>query len=272
MGVSGDEPRATGIHYSPDIQVLSFTQQRLTLWDFDTLSAPFWRFYWNANVGASISFDGIEHEMTPDKCFLIPPNTAAASQLGQPVEHLYIHFTAREPYYSLKPELFALPMAGDIEWMTQQLIADLNSEERNDQRFCLLALSLVHCALTRVPADRLRLHRTDERIDRVMEAMELRLEKKQPNEELAKLADMHTNAFTRLFRRVTGYSPQRYLNMKRVERACIMLHRMSVSIEDVAEALGFCDRYHFSRVFKQIRGMGPAAFQKTIILPDNQES
>jgi transcriptional regulator GlxA family with amidase domain len=33
-------------------------------------------------------------------------------------------------------------------------------------------------------------------------------------------------------------------------------------VEQIAEATGFWDRYHFSRVFKQVRGMGPAEFRR----------
>ncbi len=41
-----------------------------------------------------------------------------------------------------------------------------------------------------------------------------------------------------------------------------MLSHSEISIKDVAEATGFCDRYHFSRVFKQLRGVGPAEYRQ----------
>ncbi len=260
------------IHYDPDVSLLCCFQQHLTGWRFDNLSAPFWRLYWNRSHGATVFLLGQELNMDPDMFYLIPPNTPFASCLTQPLDHLYVHFTVREPYYSLKPEIFEFPLENEILKLVSEISTSIETEEYNDQRFCMLVSALAHFALAKVPADRLKLYRTDPRIDHVLEAMELHLDRKQPNERLAEVAGMHTNAFTRLFRKVTGYSPQRYLNMKRIERACIMLHSMSVSIEEIAESLGFCDRYHFSRVFKQIRGMGPAAFQKTLIIPDNLQA
>ena len=54
---------------------------------------------------------------------------------------------------------------------------------------------------------------------------------------------------------------------QRVERACVLLHATGNSIEQIAEATGFCDRYHFTRVFTRLRGVSPAAFRKTLTTP-----
>jgi transcriptional regulator GlxA family with amidase domain len=42
------------------------------------------------------------------------------------------------------------------------------------------------------------------------------------------------------------------------------LHHSALSIEQIAERCGFCDRYHFSRVFQKHREMGPATFRRTL--------
>ena len=41
-----------------------------------------------------------------------------------------------------------------------------------------------------------------------------------------------------------------------------LLHLESMSIESIAQACGFADRFHFSRVFTRIMGAPPAAYRQ----------
>lgn len=261
-----DIPNMKRVHYNPNVQLHGFSSVRLTGWEFGSLSAPYWRWYWNAQPGAFIMLEGHEVALTPDRYVVIPPNTPFSCRLESPVDHLYLHFTASEPYWSVSPELFSFAVDDHVRFLVEQLSQGLIDDPRNDQRLCIHGYTLAYTGLSRIPSNRLKLHKSDPRIDKVLEVMDIKLEKRLTNDDLAAVANLHTNAFIRLFKDVTGYSPQKYMNIKRIERACIMLHNTSVSIEEVAESLGFCDRFHFSRVFKQIHGMGPASFIKTLIL------
>jgi transcriptional regulator GlxA family with amidase domain len=40
-----------------------------------------------------------------------------------------------------------------------------------------------------------------------------------------------------------------------------MLQSSDKSIDEIAQQAGFCDRYHFSRVFRQIIGCAPVKFK-----------
>lgn len=258
------------VHYNPNLQLHGFANVRLTSWQFGNGSAPHWRWYWNRNEGAFVQLDDIEVALTPEHYVLIPPNTPFKCRLEQPVDHLYLHFTVAEPYWSIAPEIFQFPVDDHVRLLVEQISQGLIDDPRNDQRLCVHGYTLAFTGLSKIPSNRLKLHKSDPRIDRVLEIMDVKLEKRLSNDELAAVAGLHTNAFIRLFKDVTGYSPQKYMNVKRIERACIMLHNTSVSIEEVAESLGFCDRFHFSRVFRQIHGMGPASFIKTLILAPSE--
>lgn len=52
-----------------------------------------------------------------------------------------------------------------------------------------------------------------------------------------------------------------YSARRRIGIACSLLHRSNLSMDEVAQQTGFCDRYHFSKVFKQIRGVSPGTFR-----------
>ena len=58
-----------------------------------------------------------------------------------------------------------------------------------------------------------------------------------------------------------GMSPQRYCLQVKMAVADQFLH-LGWSIEDVASACGFADRYHFSKEFKKYQGVSPGKWQK----------
>ncbi len=52
-------------------------------------------------------------------------------------------------------------------------------------------------------------------------------------------------------------------NAPRTDHACRMLKFSSATIEEISEKLGFANRSHFSRVFQNQMGSGPASFRKS---------
>jgi transcriptional regulator GlxA family with amidase domain len=83
---------------------------------------------------------------------------------------------------------------------------------------------------------------------------------------LAELGGMSVNAYARLFKDQTGVSPRKYLSRMRVDKACNMLHHSELSIEQIASACGFSDRYYFTRVFSQTMLSSPGAYRKNSVL------
>jgi AraC-like DNA-binding protein len=65
----------------------------------------------------------------------------------------------------------------------------------------------------------------------------------------------------RLFARFHDESAYRYLTRLRMEQASRMLLDGNVSVRSVADALGFKDAFHFSRVFKSIHQVPPSRFR-----------
>ena len=83
---------------------------------------------------------------------------------------------------------------------------------------------------------------------------------------LAQKGGMSLNAYARLFKDQTGFSPHKYLSRMRVEKACNLLHHSELSIEQIAAACGFADRYYFTRVFTQTMHTSPGAYRKNSVL------
>jgi AraC-like DNA-binding protein len=67
--------------------------------------------------------------------------------------------------------------------------------------------------------------------------------------------------FRKLFRRVTGMSPVRYVQSRRIDRACRALIETDHSVEQVAHDCGFADAPFFCRVFKKWTKGTPAQYR-----------
>jgi AraC family transcriptional regulator len=81
--------------------------------------------------------------------------------------------------------------------------------------------------------------------------------------EVAAVAEMTVFHFAKAFRGAMGRAPHRYLIERRVLRARTLLHDPTLSIRDVASAIGFTHS-HFTRIFARHMGMTPTAFRDVL--------
>jgi AraC-like DNA-binding protein len=66
----------------------------------------------------------------------------------------------------------------------------------------------------------------------------------------------------RLFRRFDHQSPYQYLLRLKMTHAAERLLAPDSSVKQVADFLGFDDRFHFSRVFKRVIGISPGQYAR----------
>ena len=87
------------------------------------------------------------------------------------------------------------------------------------------------------------------------------------NDRLARVACLSPSRFRERFRQAMGQSVQQYVQDRRVMAACMMLEHGETSVEEIAAACGFRDRFYLSRVFAQHLGMGPATYRQLRLQP-----
>jgi len=81
-------------------------------------------------------------------------------------------------------------------------------------------------------------------------------------EDTAERAGFSKYHFSRLFKQFTGMTFYRYVNMKRIENAEMLLTEPSASITEIAVKSGFSSPPAFVRMFKLIKGCTPTEFRK----------
>ncbi|EHQ24892.1 helix-turn-helix domain-containing protein [Mucilaginibacter paludis] len=80
--------------------------------------------------------------------------------------------------------------------------------------------------------------------------------------ELAKRACLHPDYFSRLFHENTGERPLAYLQLRRVERARLLLTTTDLPVYEVARQSGFESTSYFARIFKNITGLTAGAYKR----------
>lgn len=245
------------------VRVLACVYQRYERWDHANLSAPYWRVYWNKAPGWRVVLDGRETALAADRLVVIPPETPFAARSERSSHHLFVHFVADDPYDHVAAAVYAVRIGREVRKHVEELASRAAQGNTAVGRASVLVRLLCYEALSAVPLDTLQPAPYGERVRRVMATMAARLGAPLTNAVLARECDMSTNAFIRLFTADVGFSPQAWYIRRRVDYACELLHHTAMSIDQIAEKTGFCDRAHFSKAFKRLRGVGPAAFRRT---------
>ncbi len=80
--------------------------------------------------------------------------------------------------------------------------------------------------------------------------------------ELSRLAHMSPSAFKKAFATTFDISPGRYILTARINAARRLLETSNKLVSDIATECGFFDQSHFTRAFRQERGITPGAYRR----------
>jgi AraC family transcriptional regulator len=82
-------------------------------------------------------------------------------------------------------------------------------------------------------------------------------------DDIARATGVDARRFTRLFKKMAGVPPRRYLTQARIERVKELMHNSEKNLTQIAVEAGFADQSHMTNVFRRYAGMTPKAFRKT---------
>jgi len=289
------EPRPDIRHPGPppDLHLRLFTAntQRIAAerWPARDLRSPFWRLYANDSDGMEVE---LHDPLAPSRhvplrgghLYLIPSGVHFSGQNPVAVDHFYVHFEIIGP-----PPL--LVWTGNSETLNRVIevpggsedgrwpakIAELAAQSRTLPdapmvesvafRLGLRIKALVYEALA------LSLPELDpstlpdaSSLDAVRPALlyiENHLGNPLSNAELASLCHFCTDHFIVRFRESIGLTPGQYLMERRLSVAAQNLLFTRATVDEISASLGFCDRFHFSRAFRNRYGTPPAAYRKS---------
>jgi len=86
----------------------------------------------------------------------------------------------------------------------------------------------------------------------------------QSPQDVAQQVGLSYENFRKRFSQFTHESPARYQKRRRLEWACAAIYHGESSLKQIADSLGFCDVFHFSKAFKQEIGITPSDYRRRV--------
>lgn len=102
----------------------------------------------------------------------------------------------------------------------------------------------------------------DQRVPAAIAYMRDNLHRRLSLGELARAAQLSPVHLRRVFKREIGVTPVQYLGLLRTERAKELLKRSTLSVKEIAAAVGTGDVSHFVRNFQNALGVAPKAYRQ----------
>jgi AraC family transcriptional regulator of arabinose operon len=232
-------------------------------WNFPNVLSPFWRLYYNSAPGHKVVFAHGEYPLTPEHLVLIPDHKLFHCVGRVPVPHWWITFSVSRHLDLGQPiPILLRPTHVELD-LLRQLAACFTGIGTGDSVSIMhTALALLHLVVIR-PEVRWQPSGVPAGLLRAFQKIETDYAQPLHLNDLARVAGLCTGRFVQLFKSWRGVSPRRFLSQVRVREAANLLANADLTLDDIAEATGFPNRYYMSRVFKRIIGESPAKFRRT---------
>jgi AraC-like DNA-binding protein len=83
-------------------------------------------------------------------------------------------------------------------------------------------------------------------------------------QEVARQLGQSYETFRKRFTSLTGKPPRQFQKQRKIDLACSAIYQGGDNFKDLAETLGFCDVYHFSKTFRAVVGTPPAEYRRSV--------
>lgn len=241
-----------------DIRIRLCTSAELEDWTYRDSIHRCWVFYWNADPGAFIEYNGQIVELRPELTVLIPPYTRYSSGSRKKFRHFYVHFEVPAPFNRIRRGILTFPdtTIRNFFHKIQTAVPGVRP---------LLLREMLYHLLGEIPSGHfLEPGRSilEPRIQLAAEMMNEHLMHPRSNRELCRKAGLNLNDFYRKFREELGITPKQYQLSLRMDFAREKLLHSNAALEEIAEYAGFADRFQFSKAFRRFYSIPPAAYRR----------
>lgn len=219
---------------------------------------------------------GASYNLEPGKLFIVPPGSVpdAHQDPARPLEVLFFHFWPQWQGQALakqecpSPHEVFVHQFQQLAWI-QELARHTNRYgHRTDavgQRVWQHHVALLLAAVEEEEAEQTAVaHREDWPILELLDAIRFAPEAVWTVEVMGHRVGLSRSQLHRRFGAVAGMSPTAFVIEQRLVRAAQLLRGTNLTLEAIADRLGYRDVFFFSKQFKDKRGVTPGQYRQTI--------
>jgi AraC-like DNA-binding protein len=223
--------------------------------------SPFWRLFYTTRPGHKLVFSDTEYELTADHVVLIPDQQLFQTQANSLGPSCWMHFQVGrrlDPQQKIPIRLRLHPL--EIKILNQLRRHFTGLGRGNREAVLHTSLALLHLLLIR-PEINWMPNRPPDFLHLALRRIETEYAKGLSMPDLARTSGLSVRGFAQAFKKLQGMTPGRFLSQVRLRESAFLLVNTQLSIEKIAERVGFPNRHYFSRIFKRDTGDSPAHFR-----------
>ena len=229
------------------------------------------KFYYILDGECTININGHDYKGIPGRWFFIPAGTLHRyeNDTTRPFSKYWMHFdvTPREMdlFSSMNLPLYIdLVDSEQIDILFETFSRIMRSRTLTDKlqvKSILFALLSHYIQLSQF-GNVCVSSSNDVRAEELLQYIHVHIRESLPNGILAERLHMEQRSFIRYIKKLTGYSPAKYILMKRMEEAKKLLEETDISVSEIMWQVGFDDPSHFSKQFKKHYAFSPAVYRR----------
>lgn len=139
----------------------------------------------------------------------------------------------------------------------------LRGNEEGSSHLASAILNLLLCKWSRNLANRDKESQYHNAVQRVVIYLNANLEKRITVKSMAERAGFSERRFRQVFELVKDMPPKQYLESLRMKMAEALLLNTSLPILSIADRLGYCSQFHFSKRFQATYQISPSQYRKS---------
>lgn len=244
------------------------------IWRHRDVVSGYWRLYRNSRSGAWVDHGQGRQAIPAEQIVLVPAWSRFDCGTDTPGMQLYFHFEVLSLTPALTRRLFpgmvVLPETSPVGQIVMSVGDRLDEVRLGDPVPFHRAKAAVFLAIAEAweMAEAVsgplgpRLQLSESPIGPAVAYIEQHLHEPIRVADLAACCHYSEGHLTRLFREHAGVVPSRYLQEQRVSAAARRLAFTDESLESIADACGFPDRFYLTRIFKQHMQVPPAHYRQ----------
>lgn len=225
---------------------------------------------WQVHKGkGKVDINGTRYTIGPGSSFVFVPgmHVIGTHDPGDPLVVFAVHFS---PVLSRKMSLtrFFQPYQG-IHLRERSLFYDwshqcLSAYHSHPQMGVTQAGHLLMVMLMQLwkEVNIKQVSTKDANVDALLSEIRAHPEKDWTTDNMCRSSALSSTYLNQRFRAKVGKSPQQYVIQMRIERACFLLEESAMSLEQIADSLGYNDVYFFNRQFSKVMGITPGQYNR----------